>query len=97
MLKIYARRRQRLLDAFGRLNWGNYTPPKGTFYLWMPTPDGMNSIDFATRIFEEAAVVITAGAAYGEYGEGYFRVALTVPDERLDEALNRIESVLLAQ
>ena len=60
----------------------------------MPTPNGMSSIDFATQIFEEASVVITAGSAYGEYGEGYFRVALTVPDDRLDEALNRIGSVL---
>lgn len=94
MLKIYSRRRQRILDAFGRLNWQNYTPPKGTFYLWMPTPNGMSSIDFATKIFEEAAVVITAGSAYGENGEGYFRVALTVPDERLDEALERIKNVL---
>ncbi len=94
MLEVYTRRRQRILDTFGRLNWGDYMPPKGTFYLWMPTPDGMSSIDFATRIFEEAAVVITAGSAYGDYGEGYFRVALTVPDDRLDEALDRIKRVL---
>lgn len=94
MLEIYARRRTKILNTFKEIVRDDYAPPKGTFYLWLPTPKGMNSIDFATLIFEEAAVVITAGAAYGEFGEGYFRVALTVPDARLEEALARIHSAL---
>ena len=94
MLEIYARRRAEILATFKDIVRDGYTPPKGTFYLWLPTPKAMNSIDFATFIFEKAAVVITAGAAYGEYGEGYFRVALTVPDLRLGEALTRIRKAL---
>ena len=94
MLEIYARRRKKILNTFKEIVRDDYVPPKGTFYLWMPTPRGMDSIDFATLIFEKAAVVVTAGAAYGEYGEGYFRVALTVPDARLEEALDRIRKAL---
>jgi LL-diaminopimelate aminotransferase len=93
MLEIYARRRKKILDTFKALGW-DYVPPKGTFYLWLPTPNGMRSIDFATLIFEKAGIVIAAGAAYGEYGEGYFRLSLTVPDARLDEVLERMKKAL---
>lgn len=93
MLKIYARRRKVVVDTFNNKGW-NYTPPKGTFYLWIPTPEGVSSIDFATEVFEKASVVITAGSAYGQYGEGYFRIALTVSDDRLEEAMKRIEKIL---
>jgi len=95
MLDIYAKRRKKVVDTFNSFGW-NYSPPKGTFYLWIPTPEGVNSIDFTTLLFEKAAVVVAAGAAYGQYGEGYIRIALTVKDDRLDEALERIEKVLMA-
>lgn len=94
MLPIYTDRRERVLDTFRELGWGDYDTPKGTFYLWLPTPDGMSSVDFSTLMFEKAAVVIAPGASYGEYGEGYFRLVLTVPDDRLDEALDRIKRAL---
>ncbi len=94
MIPIYTRRRERVLNTFKELGWDNYDAPKGTFYLWLPTPDGMSSVDFATLMFEKAAVVIAPGASYGEYGEGYFRLVLTVPDDRLDEALDRIKKAL---
>ncbi len=93
MLEIYRCRRQFVVDTLNRLGW-DYTPPKGTFYLWIPTPAGLSSIDFATMLFEKAHVVVAAGAAYGEYGDGYIRIVLTVPDERLAEAMKRIEKVL---
>lgn len=94
MLPIYTARRERVLNTFKELGWSDYDTPRGTFYLWLPTPDGMSSVDFATLMFEEAAVVIAPGASYGEYGEGYFRLVLTVPDDRLDEALDRIKRAL---
>lgn len=93
MMEIYERRREKVLKVFGSLI-GDYEIPKGTFYLWLPTPNGMKSIDFATKIFEESAVVITAGSAYGDHGEGYFRLALTVSDHRLDEALDRMQKAI---
>jgi LL-diaminopimelate aminotransferase len=65
--------------------------PKRTFCLWVPTPKGMSSLDFTNELFEKAAVVGASGTAYGIYGEGFIRISLTVPDERLEEAMMRIE------
>ena len=90
MLAIYARRRERALKTLARIGI-EFNPPKGTFYLWVPTPKGMSSIDFTNRLFEKAAVVVAAGTAYGQYGEGFIRISLTVPDARLEEAMVRIE------
>ena len=56
-------------------------------------PKGTNSIDFTTALFEKAAVVVAAGTAYGQHGEGYIRISLTVPDRRLEEAMERIEKI----
>ena len=70
------------------------TPPLGGMYLWVPIPTSETSADFATRLLEQAAVVVTPGSAYGSAGEGYVRMALTVPEDRLREALDRIEVVL---
>ena len=60
----------------------------------IPTLHGENSIDFATMLFEKASVVVAAGTSYGKHGEGYIRISLTVPDERLQEAMQRIKNVL---
>jgi LL-diaminopimelate aminotransferase len=89
MLAIYEWRRRRVLETLWALGWERYRPSPGTFYLWIPTPNGMSSIEFATLLFERANVVVAAGSAYGRHGEGYFRVSLTVPDDRLDEAMER--------
>lgn len=71
-----------------------FDPPKGTFYLWVPVPRGMKSLEFTNLLFDKAAVVVAAGTAYGQYGEGYIRISLTVSDDRLNEALKRIEEAL---
>ena len=90
MLSIYARRRKMVLETLSRIGI-TFDPPKGTFYLWVPTPSGMNSLEFTNHLFEKTAVVVAAGTAYGQYGEGYIRISLTVPDDRLREAMTRIE------
>ena len=64
--------------------------PGGGIYVWLPIPTGTTSAAFAERLFAQAAVVVGPGSAYGAAGEGYVRLALTVADERLDEALERI-------
>jgi len=69
----------------------DFKAPKGTFYLWVPVPKGMTSLEFTDRLFEKTAVVVAAGPAYGKYGEGFIRISLTVPDARLQEAMARIE------
>jgi LL-diaminopimelate aminotransferase len=51
----------------------------------------MTSLDFTTALFEKAAVVVAAGTAYGKHGEGFIRISLTVPDKRLEEAMERIQ------
>ena len=90
MLEIYGKRRQRVLATLKKIGI-EFDAPKGTFYLWVPVPKGMTSIDFTNRLFDKTAVVVAAGTAYGQYGEGYIRISLTVPDDRLNLALDRIE------
>lgn len=92
MLEIYSRRRELVLKTFTKIGLG-FQPQKGTFYLWVPVPKGTNSIDFTTTLFEKAAVVVASGTAYGKHGEGYIRISLTVPDQRLEEAMERIQKV----
>ena len=92
MMEIYIRRRNLVLATFAKIGLP-FTPQKGTFYLWIPVPKGTTSIDFTTALFEKAAVVVAAGTAYGQYGEGYIRISLTVPDRRLEEAMERIQKV----
>ncbi len=93
MLEIYGRRRQRLIDTLRELGW-TYEPPKGTFYLWAPVPKGFTSAEFCDHLFEKCAVVTAPGAAYGVNGEGYIRFSLTVNEDRLEEALQRMREKL---
>ena len=93
MLSLYRQRRKLVVETLNSLGW-NYQPPRGTFYLWVPTPEGMNSRDFVTMLFDKTSVVVPPGSAYGQYGEGYFRISLTVPDERLTEAMERFKKNL---
>ncbi len=93
MLSLYSHRRELVVETLNSLGW-NYQPPRGTFYLWVPTPRGMKSQDFVSRLFDKTAVVVPPGSAYGQYGEGYFRISLTVSDERLAEAMERLKNNL---
>lgn len=93
MLGVYYQRRNLVLETFKKIGLG-FAPQKGTFYLWMPVPKGTTSIDFTTTLFEKASVVVAAGTAYGKHGEGFIRISLTVPDRRLEEAMERIQKVL---
>jgi LL-diaminopimelate aminotransferase len=89
MLNIYLRRRKLVLDTLAKIGV-DFEPQKGTFYLWIPVPGRMTSLDFTTALFEKASVVVASGTAYGKHGEGYVRISLTVPDKRLEEAMERI-------
>ena len=63
--------------------------------LMARVPEGTTSVQFATRLLDEAGVVVTPGTGYGPSGEGYIRLSLTIPDERLEEGVRRIESLRL--
>lgn len=90
MCRVYRRRRDLLVMALRTVGM-HVDPPKGTIYLWVPVPDGYTSASFTQQVLEQADVVVTPGAAYGPSGEGYVRLSLTVPDDRLEEAVRRIE------
>jgi LL-diaminopimelate aminotransferase len=67
--------------------------PRATFDVWASVPEGYSSASFAERVLREAGVVITPGSGFGKSGEGYVRFSLTVPSERLQEALTRIKAL----
>ena len=89
LMDLYQARRDRTLKVLREIGLDPDTP-KATFYVWSPTPKGMSSADFAAEVLDKAGVVVTPGRGYGERGEGFFRISLTVADARLDEALERI-------
>jgi LL-diaminopimelate aminotransferase len=89
MREVYRRRRDSVVTALQDVGVP-VKPPLGSIYIWAPTPEGRTSVDFAAELLEEAAVVVSPGAGYGQHGEGYFRMSLTVPDDRLHQALDRI-------
>src|SRR5918994_1415080 len=89
MNEIYARRRDLAVRTLREIGV-QVEPPKGTIYVWAPVPQGHDSASFAALVLEEAAVVISPGSLYGPSGEGFFRISLTVPDDRLTEALERM-------
>jgi len=90
---VYQRRRDLVCDALAAAGV-DVTPPRGTIYVWAPVPAGYESAAaYCEHVLEEAAVVISPGGAYGASGEGFFRIALTAPDERIAEAVERIRKL----
>jgi LL-diaminopimelate aminotransferase len=92
--KIYQSRRNLLLTALDRVGL-KASAPRATFYVWVETPNGYTSAEFATRVLEQSGVVITPGNGFGPNGEGFVRFSLTVNGDRLSEAVRRIERITL--
>jgi LL-diaminopimelate aminotransferase len=93
MSEVYARRRDIVIDALQAVGV-DVEPPKATIYVWAPVPEGHTSASYCEMVLEESGVVVSPGGAYGPNGEGFFRISLTVPDERLVEAMERLRSSL---
>jgi LL-diaminopimelate aminotransferase len=93
MSAVYQRRRDLVVDALRQIGV-DVAPPKGSIYVWAPVPEGHTSASYAELVLEESAVVVSPGGAFGTSGEGFFRISLTVPDERLTEAVERLRSSL---
>jgi LL-diaminopimelate aminotransferase len=90
MVELYRRRRDLVCDALRKIGV-DVRPPHATIYVWAPIPAGYeSSAAYAEHVLEEAAVVITPGSVYGPAGEGWFRISLTAPDERIAEAVQRL-------
>ncbi len=90
---LYQRRRDLVVGALGKIGMHAATP-KATIYVWAGVPQGYTSASFAEKMLEEANVIVAAGTAYGPSGEGFVRISLTTPDDRLEEAVRRIEATL---
>jgi LL-diaminopimelate aminotransferase len=93
MAAVYERRRDLVCAALREIGV-DVEPPKGTIYVWAPVPEGHTSASFCELVLEESGVVVSPGGAYGPNGEGFFRISLTVPDERLAEAVERLRGSL---
>ena len=89
--RIYQRRRDKLVGVLTKLG-RRVTPPKACLYVWARVPEGYTSAEFAGRLLDDKAIVVTPGSSYGEYGEGYIRFSLTTPDERVDTGVERLAS-----
>jgi LL-diaminopimelate aminotransferase len=87
----YRNRRDFLISGLEKLGW-QIPKTQATMYLWIPCPIGMGSTDFALQLVEQTGIVVTPGNAFGSGGEGYVRVSLIAGDDRLAEALKRLEN-----
>lgn len=92
MTRTYEARRDLMIKGLRDAGFA-VKSPKATFYLWVQVPEGYSSASFAARLLEEAGLVVTPGNGFGEPGEGYFRIALTQSEERLTEAMDRINGL----
>ncbi len=90
----YKERRSAMVKALEEVGLRVY-PSDATFYLWIKVPEGYTSAEFVSRLLDECGIVCTPGNGFGEYGEGYFRISLTVPTQRLLEAVERIKRLKL--
>lgn len=92
MRKIYKKRRDIFVPALKKLGW-NLNSPEATFYVWAHTPHGLSSMDTVSHILDKTGVLCTPGNGFGPSGEGYVRFALTVEEDRLQEAISRLSKL----
>ena len=93
MSEVYRRRRDLMVEALAAIGLPS-EPPRATPYVWIRVPHGHDSASFTELVLEQAGVIVSPGPSFGPSGEGYVRISLTVPDERLEEAAGRIASSL---
>jgi len=87
---IYQRRRDLVVKTLAKIGLRT-KPPRASLYVWARIPEGYTSLDFCAKLLDETSVVVTPGSGYGKNGEGYIRLSLTTPDDRLEEGLSRME------
>ena len=86
---VYQRRRDKLVKALNSIGL-RARLPKASFYIWARIPQGYTSVDFTTELLDKANVAVTPGVGYGSVGEGYIRLSLTLPDDRLEAGISRL-------
>src|SRR5215211_4596205 len=96
MRGIYTRRRDVLVESFGRAGW-EIPPPPASMFAWAPLPDmfrSLGSLEFSKLLVEKAEVAVSPGVAFGEYGEGYVRIALVENEQRIRQAARNVRRFL---
>ena len=93
MNSLYQKRRDILIDGLNELGW-KMEKPKATFYVWAPVPAGYDSMSFTEAMLEKCGIIVVPGVGYGPSGEGYVRLALTVDESRIREAITRMKQNL---
>jgi LL-diaminopimelate aminotransferase len=91
--ELYRKRREIVLNGLRRIGI-EFFEPRATFFVWAKVPGKESSMDFVKRLISEHGLVLTPGIGFGKEGEGFFRMALTVPNEQLEEAISRLEKAL---
>ena len=91
-IDIYEKRRDVLVKGLQEVGL-KVEPPKATFYFWIEVPKGYTSAQFATILIEQAGIVATPGNGFGDEGEGYIRMTITVGEARLKEAIERLKRI----
>lgn len=94
LVRVYERRRDALFEALDAIGW-KARKPAGSFFCWLPVPEGYSSMAFADLLLEKADVVVAPGNGFGEHGEGYVRLGLLAPEDRLREAVRRVGELQL--
>jgi len=92
IIDIYERRRDVMVKGLRELGL-KVEPPKASFYFWIEVPEGYTSSQFATLLIEKAGIVATPGNGFGDEGEGYIRMTITVDEARLREAIERLKQI----
>ncbi|MBD2361996.1 pyridoxal phosphate-dependent aminotransferase [Anabaena minutissima FACHB-250] len=90
LMLVYQKRRDIVVKGLQSLGWP-IEPPKATLYVWVSVPPGYSSTEFANLLLDKCAILVPPGNGYGASGEGYIRIALTIPDERLQAAIQRMQ------
>ncbi|MBN3032568.1 MAG: LL-diaminopimelate aminotransferase [Candidatus Saganbacteria bacterium] len=93
--QIFEERRNVLIDGLNSLGW-KLPKPKATFYLWVPVPKGETSASFTEKLLDQCQIMAVPGNGYGPAGEGYVRMAITLPKERIAEAIGRLKKAKIS-
>ncbi|GLI08407.1 diaminopimelate aminotransferase [Paenibacillus tyrfis] len=94
LVQIYQSRRDALFGALDRIGW-QASRSQGSFFTWLPVPKGYTSESFSDMLLEQAKIVVAPGVGFGDHGEGYVRLGLLSTEERLREAVDRIDALRL--
>ncbi|HOW53311.1 MAG TPA: LL-diaminopimelate aminotransferase [Syntrophorhabdaceae bacterium] len=93
--KRLEKRRDMIVEGFSSAFGIKVQKPRATYYIWAKVPGGLTSSDFCEKLIEETGIVVTPGSGFGDEGEGYFRISITIGEEKIAEAIKRLKSFKL--